>query len=287
MSKVILITGTSSGIGLASAIALAQAGHNVYASMRDTSKQDALLTAAQAAKVKPHVLPLDVESEASSNHAVGEVLRREGHIDVLINNAGYGYVRTLEQAPFDEIEDLMNVNYYGVLRCIRAVLPAMRTAKSGHIITVSSVGGLVGQPMNELYCASKFALEGLIESMATYMEPYFGIKLSLIEPAGTRSDFVKRVMADLHSSGGVHDDAYKPVFDDYMATLQKRGMMSGAGSQTIDEVAQVIADCVAAPAPRLRYPTSDFARAFATEKLQADPDGSAQTARIRSMLLGK
>jgi NAD(P)-dependent dehydrogenase (short-subunit alcohol dehydrogenase family) len=106
----------------------------------------------------------------------------EGKIDVLINNAGAGFVRTVEQATEEEIRWVTDVNYFGTVRCIKEVIPHMRSARSGHIINISSVGGLVGQPFNELYCASKFAVEGLTEAMATYMEPAFGIKFTVVEP---------------------------------------------------------------------------------------------------------
>jgi NAD(P)-dependent dehydrogenase (short-subunit alcohol dehydrogenase family) len=165
--KVVLITGCSSGVGMHNAVQLAKKGARVYASMRNPAKGETLRALAAEAKVPVTIIALDVQNEDSVREAVAQVERDAGRIDVLINNAGFGSVRTLEQATPQQITEIIDVNFLGATRCIRAVLPGMRARKSGWIVSVSSVGGLVGQPMNEIYCAAKFALEGLIESMAT------------------------------------------------------------------------------------------------------------------------
>ena len=135
MSKVTLITGTSTGLGIAIAVQAAQAGHTVYATMRNTAKRELL-------------------DAASVGQAVQTVIERHGRIDVLINNAGMGYARSLEQADEDDIQNILDINYMGVVRCTKAVLPHMRQARAGHVINISSVGGLVGQPFNEIYCVA-------------------------------------------------------------------------------------------------------------------------------------
>ena len=180
MSKFILITGASTGIGLETAIQLAEQGHKVFASMRNIEKSTLLKQTAEKRGVKLNIMQLDVLDDQSIANCISEIIKSDERIDVLINNAGAGFIRTMEQASMDEIKQVMDVNFYGPIRCSKAVLPYMRKQKSGHIINISSVGGLVGQPVNEIYCASKFALEGLTESLATYLETYFGINISLI-----------------------------------------------------------------------------------------------------------
>ena len=177
MSKTVLITGTSTGLGASTAVQAAAAGHRVYATMRNTGKRDALDAAAQAAGVSVDVLQLDVQDSGSINAAVDAVLAKEEKIDVLINNAGAGFVRSTEQASEEEIAWVMDVNFMGVVRCTKAVIPHMRKQRSGHVISISSVGGLVGQPFNEIYCGAKFAVEGYMEAMASYITPNFGIRV--------------------------------------------------------------------------------------------------------------
>ena len=160
-SKVILITGVSTGIGFETALLLAKEGHKVYATMRNLSRSAKLKDEAKRRSVVLDVLSLDVQNETSIADCVAQIIDREKTIDVLINNAGAGFIRTMEQATMKEINQVMDVNFYGVIRCTKAVLPFMRRQRSGHIINISSVGGIVGQPVNEIYCAAKFALEGL------------------------------------------------------------------------------------------------------------------------------
>src|SRR5207237_5811390 len=122
-----------------------------------------------------------------------------------------------------QINEIMDVNFFGVVRCIRAVLPLMRAKRFGRIACISSVGGLVGQPLNEIYCAAKFALEGLVESMATYTEAFFGIKMMLIEPAGIQTEFVNRVLTDLKQEKSSLEDVYGPILAKYIEQATKRG----------------------------------------------------------------
>ena len=157
MKKVIIVTGTSSGLGLSLAIKLAKEGHCVYATMRHLTKQTTLVDAAKAHAVSLHIKQLDVQDTASVKQCISEIIKEQGRIDCLINNAGMGFIKSTEQATEAEIQQIMDINFMGVVRCIKEVLPHMRKAKHGHIINISSVGGLVGQPLNEIYCASKFA----------------------------------------------------------------------------------------------------------------------------------
>ena len=281
---VVLITGTSSGIGFATALAAAEAGCTVVATMRDLAKANPLREAAASRGVTIHIDQLNVQDPESITACVARTLETHGRIDTLVANAGFGVARFLELATEAQMQEAFDVNTFGVMRCIQAVLPTMRAQSHGHLIAVSSVGGLVGQPMNEIYCAAKFAVEGLMESMATYLEPYFGIRCSLIEPAATRSEFVNRVLGDLTLSGGLPEGPYSETAQDYLKSVQsEEGFLTR--SQSPEEVAEVIVATLLNPAPPLRVPTSQAARLFCQEKLAVDPDGGIQTARIRAQFL--
>lgn len=284
MSKVILITGTSTGLGKALAVELAAQGNKVYATMRNTDKQDALLAAAKAADTHVNVLQLDVQDNDSVSRCVSHILGAEGNIDVLVNNAGAGMVKPAELAKEEDIQWSMDVNFMGVVRCTQAVLPSMRKARSGHIVNISSVGGLVGQPFSEIYCAAKFAVEGFVESLASYVTPSFGVNFTNVEPGGIVSEFVNNSLEQLTSAGGIGNDEYQAVFEKFLA--------SGAGSsrddlyQTADAVAKIVADTIASNNPPLRLRTSAWAEEFTSFKTQLDPTGELQTKRVTETFLG-
>lgn len=270
MSKIVVITGCSAGLGIAIAVQAAQKGHKVYATMRNTSKRGALDEAAAAANVSLEVLALDVADTASVNNCLEQIFTKEGRIDVLINNAGSGFVRSTEQASEEDIAWIMNVNFMGVVRATKAVIGHMREARSGHIINISSVGGLVGQPFNEVYCASKFAVEGYTESLACYVTPSFGINFTTVEPGGIKSEFANAAFAHVESTGGMLQDEYLPILTKYVGGARARG---DTAYQTCDEVAAVVIDCMEAEKPPVRTRTSDWSNKFCELKTAADPDG--------------
>lgn len=282
MNKIALITGTSTGLGISLAVQLAQKGFKVYATMRNLDKKSTLEDAARLANVVLIILPLDVEKTESVNHCIDTIIQQEGRIDVLINNAGAGFVRTTEQATEDEIQWVMNVNFMGVVRCTKAVLPHMRSAKSGHIINISSVGGLVGQPFNEIYCAAKFAVEGYTESLASYIQPFFNIKFTAVEPGGISTEFANSALKQYQAGGGMPDDDYKPILEKYIASAQRR---SEGVYQTPDQVAQVVIDCIENPDPPIRTRTSPWSNDFCELKTQADPTGKLLQSSVSSRLL--
>ncbi|WP_171179661.1 SDR family oxidoreductase [Ruegeria sp. HKCCD8929] len=284
MPKIILITGTSTGLGVQIAVQTAKAGHKVYATMRDLSKRDGLEVAAADAGAALDILQLDVQDSESVTAAVERVISAEGRIDTLINNAGAGYVRTTEQATEDEINWVMDVNFTGVVRCTKAVIPHMRKARSGHVITVSSVGGLVGQPFNEIYCAAKFAVEGFTEALASYVTPNFGIDFTVVEPGGIQSEFAANVMKHVEATGGMLEDEYLPILHKYVGGAQARAAGSGI-YQTADEVAAVIMECVEAEEPPIRRRTSDWAENFTRFKTELDPNGKKQQASVIEQFL--
>lgn len=283
-NKVALITGASTGVGFETALLLASKGYKVYATMRNLEKQDALLEAAKDLNVEIMVKSLDVTNTSSINECVQEIMKDEDNIDILINNAGAGFLRTTEQATEEEIMWQLNVNLMGVIRTTKAVLPIMRKNKSGHIVNISSVGGLVGQPFNEIYCATKFGVEGYTEALASYVQPHFNIKFTSIEPGGIHSEFAKSALAQFEVSGGMADDEYKPLLEAYIGGASSR--QGNYAYQTSKEVSEKIVECVEMQDPPIRMRTSEWAEEFTKLKTQADPTGKLLQAEV-AKLVGK
>lgn len=284
MTKIIAITGASSGIGAALAVLSAKSGHTVYASMRNLDKRETLDALASDAGVSLHVQQMDVQDTASVDTAVAEIVEREGRIDVMVANAGVGFVRSTEQATEEDVKWVLDTNFHGVVRCTKAVLPHMRAAGKGHVIATSSVGGLVGQPFNEIYCASKFAVEGYIESLASYVGPAFGVNFTSVEPGGIKSEFVANVMAHIAKSGGMMDDAYAPIMQKYLGG--REGRDDTGVYQTSEEVAKIMLDCIESDTPPIRLRTSEWSENFCRFKTQADRDGGKQQAMVVESMLG-
>lgn len=287
MKKNILITGTSTGVGFESAILFAENGFKVYATMRNLAKADALKEKIAAADLDIAILQLDVTDNESITQAVQTVIDRDGKIDVLLNNAGAGFARTLEQTNQAQIDWVTDVNYTGVIRTTKAVLPFMREAKAGHVINVTSIGGLVGQPFNELYCGAKFAVEGFTEALASYVSEPFNIQFSLVEPGGIATAFMNNAVAKTTDKEGelVRGD-YAPIFQKYVSGAQNRaGENAQSSYQTGKEVAQVILEVAQMKEPPLRIRTSNWAEEMCHLKTQADPDGTKLVNQVKEYFL--
>jgi NAD(P)-dependent dehydrogenase (short-subunit alcohol dehydrogenase family) len=179
--KTVLITGTSTGIGFATAVSLMRAGHDVFATMRNPGKSPELLALAAKEGLPIAVIPLDVDYDQSVAAGVAHVLKARGRIDVLVNNAGIAQLGSVEATPLAHYRQAMDTNFFGALRCIQAVLPGMRERKSGRIISVTSVAGRLASAGQSAYCASKFALEAASESLAAEVKP-FNIRVNVVEP---------------------------------------------------------------------------------------------------------
>ncbi|MGB6230728.1 MAG: SDR family oxidoreductase [Litorimonas sp.] len=286
--ETVLITGCSTGLGVSIAVKAAQAGHRVVATMRDLGKRDTLDAALAEAGVSAEVRPLDVTDQASIDACVSGVMADHGRIDVLVNNAGAAQLRTTEQSDPEVWEWITDVNYHGVIRMTKAVLPGMRERRAGRIINISSVGGLVGQPFNEFYCAAKFAVEGYTESLASYVGPAFGIHFSLIEPGGIATEFANNVMAHLGATGGVLDDAYKPLLEAYVGGARRRAEAGQTiAYQSADAVADIVMEVMGADEPPLRTRTSEWSEAFTRLKTMADPTGRKQVEDVVARFLGE
>ncbi|WP_285114150.1 SDR family NAD(P)-dependent oxidoreductase [Leifsonia sp. fls2-241-R2A-40a] len=267
-TPVLLITGTSSGIGLASAIAAARAGFSVVATMRDTAKAGPLREAAAAAGVELDIQALDVTVPASIEAGLAHVVSQYGRLDALLNNAGAGHVGTIEVEGVDAVRAVMEVNFFGVVALTEAAMPLLRES-GGRLVTVSSVGGVVGQPFNEAYCAAKFAVEGFMESL-TPVAGTVGVGVTVIEPGAVSTEFVANVGLD--GPQPIEQTPYAPAFAAYLR--RTAAAFDPANAQRPEQVAEVIVAALTDDEPAARIQTSEAARRFTGVKL-ADLDGSA------------
>ncbi len=274
---VVLITGTSSGIGLASAIAAAQAGFTTVATVRDPQRATALREAAGAAGVDLDIRRLDITDGASIAACVRGVTAAHGRLDALVNNAGVaGGSPTMELSTMEALRANMEVNFFGVVAMSRAAMPHLR-AGGGRLITISSVRGVIGQPFNEAYSAAKFAVEGFMEALAP-VAAEVGVSVSVIEPAAVLDTaFVANAKQDpaamLAAAG-----PYAPAFQAYRGWV---GGQAAQGAQLSRDVAGVVVRTLTEGRPAFRIQTSDWATAYVAAKL-ADPDGAVIQALTRS-----
>lgn len=265
---VVVITGTSSGIGLATAIAAARSGWTTVATLRDPQRAENLRRGAVRAGVSVDVRQLDVTDVDSTSQCIKGVVEDYGRLDALVNNAGAGHIGTVETDDMESFRACVDVNFFGVVHTTRAAMPHLRASR-GRIVTLSSVGGVVGQPFNEAYCAAKFAVEGFIEAFAP-VAAAVDVALTVVEPGAVDSEFVanagvevSRLMADA--------GPYRDVLERYLARTAEQFATS---AQPAAEVAQVIVDVLGMPRPPLRVQTSAWSTDFVSCKL-ADTDGSA------------
>ena len=243
---VVLITGTSTGIGLATALQFARSGNQVYATMRNPDTGATALKAAAAAEgLKLKIAQLDVTDPASVERAVDAVLVEAGRIDVLVNNAGVGDLSVIERTTEAGARAMFETNFFGPLRLIRAVLPEMRERRSGTIVNVSSVAGKVTAMGNGLYSASKHALEAVSEAVALETRP-FGIRVVIIEPGFFKTPIIGK------ATGAIKLDKASP----YAVVEHRIAMIYGSADTTGGDpatVAEAIEHAVTASEPKLRY----------------------------------
>lgn len=263
---VVLITGGSRGIGLATAELLAQSGYRVYATVRGSAP----------ASSHPHLhfILLDVTQRTSIQRAVENILAREGRIDVLINNAGYALGGPVECLHIDEIQREMDVNFYGVIRMCQEVLPHMRAQHKGHIINISSEQGVYGQPYGSAYTASKAAMESLSEALSIEVLPW-NIAVSIVEPGYVETHFTIET-----GSRAVEESSYQRVCDFIRAISQGKRPVPEHG-QTSEEVALAIKNVVEDPHPKLRYQTSAHAAEVVAQYI-TDLSGEKYTEQMRA-----
>jgi NAD(P)-dependent dehydrogenase (short-subunit alcohol dehydrogenase family) len=250
-TRVAVITGSSSGIGLETALLLARSGFHTYATMRNLEKSKNISEIANTEKLPLQVVQLDVNDDISVKNAIDKIVAaaENERIDVLVNNAGYGLFGPLEDISIEEIKAQFETNFFGVIRVTQQVLPVMRKQNSGGstIVNVSSVGGRIGIPVLSAYQSTKFALEGLSESMSYELEP-FGIRVVIIEPG-----FIRTNIINSSTSAEKALDSKSP----YFSLTQKvknhfKSMMENASSPP-EEVAKVILQAITSENPQLRY----------------------------------
>jgi NAD(P)-dependent dehydrogenase (short-subunit alcohol dehydrogenase family) len=244
--RVVIITGTSSGIGHEIALTMARNDFLTYATLRNLEKEKNLKSVAEKERLPLRIAQLDVTDDKSVENAIQSITAEANTVDVLVNNAGYGLVGAFEDLGMDEIRSEYETNLFGLIRTTQAVLPIMRKQKSGIIVNISSGAGRFGYPGGSAYVSTKFAIEGLSESMSYELEP-FGIKVVLIEPGFIKTNFSKAVVVAKKS---------QDPSSSYSQMMQKVANVSGQLQQsgsTPDLVAKVVLDAVASENPNLRY----------------------------------
>jgi short-subunit dehydrogenase len=246
MRQVALITGSSSGIGYETSLALARSGFCTYAGVRNTKNSDILEKKIAKEKLDLNILQLDVNDKSSIDNAINRIKTEEKRIDVLINNAGYGLVGFFEELGLDEIRKQFETNFFGVLNVTKKVIPIMREQNSGTIINLSSGAGQVGFPGISAYVSTKFAIEGFSESLMYELFP-FGIRVIIIEPGVIKTNFFNNCIVSDESSkkGSLYSNSLKRIQNNIE-------LMQEHATHPV-EVAKVILQALNTDEPKQRY----------------------------------
>tara|TARA_B100000161_G_scaffold178348_2_gene128332 strand:- start:2434 stop:3300 length:867 start_codon:yes stop_codon:yes gene_type:complete len=245
VGKTCIVTGANSGIGRSTAITLAKNDYTVFATMRSLERGEKLKGIAQELNLVIKAVELDVSNTDSVNQGINEILDQTDQIDVLINNAGVGSNAVIEDVDIESDKSVFETNFWGVVRCIQAVLPTMRQQKSGHIIQVSSIAGRVGLPAQPIYSASKWALEGLSENLAHDLSS-FGVRVSIIEPGVTRTAILGK-----NNTVPQNDD-----FENIYARMLDMYMQGIEANIRPEAVSETILQCLESSSHQLRWPVA-------------------------------
>jgi len=237
MEKVALVTGSSSGIGLETALALARDGFHTFASMRDIGKAGELEHSAKKENLPIDVIELDVDKEESIVSAIKKVVTDGGRLDVLVNNAGYGQFGCTEDLSIDDFRKQFETNFFSIVRIIQEVSPIMRKQNSGIIVNISSVVGRMGLPCSPAYISTKFALEGFTECLRFELGQ-FGIKTTLIEPGVIKTNFFNSMKVPESKT----DPKYKTLTENILAGFKMMVEMGTAPAQVADVIIKAIHD---------------------------------------------
>ena len=257
MEKVALVTGSSNGIGFETSLALARDGYFTYATMRDPKKGTNLLETGKKENLKIEILPLDVDKKDTIKNTVQKIKDDKDRIDVLVNNAGYLLFGCVEDVSVDDVKAQFETNFFGVIRMIQEVAPIMRKQNSGIIVNISSVAGRIAFPATPAYISSKFALEGLSESMRYEMSP-FGIKTIIIEPGVIKTN----IMSSMKGTDVKQDSPYKEISEKVLKGFK---MMLELGTPAKD-VADTIMKAIKSDDPLPRYLVGNDAAMFLEAK---------------------
>jgi NAD(P)-dependent dehydrogenase (short-subunit alcohol dehydrogenase family) len=249
-SKIVLITGASAGFGSASAEHLIHLGHRVYGTSRNAEFPDSV-----GPRTSLQMIPMDVCNDDSVRRAVDFVHKQEGRIDVVVNNAGIGLAGAVEDTSVEEAKALFETNLFGVLRVCRAALPLLRAQRSGLIVNVSSLGGLVTIPFQGFYSASKYALESMSDAMRMELRP-FGVHVVLIEPGDFKTGFTdSRIFSAEAGEGSVYRERCQRA-----VAVMEHDEQNGADPR---QFAKLLAEIIASPSPRNRYPVGALSQRLA------------------------
>jgi NAD(P)-dependent dehydrogenase (short-subunit alcohol dehydrogenase family) len=250
--KVAVVTGSSSGIGFETSLLLARKRFYTYATMRNLNKSQKINDIAEKENLPLKVLQLDVTDDKSVKVAINQIRDESSRIDVLVNNAGYDVMGAVEDLSIDEFKSQFETNFFGVIRVTKEVIPIMRNQGSGNIINVSSVGGRIGIPLNTAYISSKFALEGLSESMR-YELDQFGIDVILIEPGVVKTNFfenadVVNINTTNNNKTSLYSQLTQKLFEGFEPMLK-----SDSSSSLPSDVAEVIYQTIESSNRQVRY----------------------------------
>jgi NAD(P)-dependent dehydrogenase (short-subunit alcohol dehydrogenase family) len=257
--KVAIVTGSSSGIGLDASVTLAQNGFLTYATMRNLDKSSIVKAAAEKEQLPIKVVQLDVTDDHSVRDAIRAIVSETKKIDVLVNNAGFGLVGAFEDLSIDEIKDQYETNVFGLIRVTQAVLPIMREQKSGIIVNISSGAGLFGYPGGSAYVSSKFAIEGLSESIS-YELDQFGIRVVLIEPGFIKTNFSNAMIIAKKAQ-----DPSSP-YSQMMQKVQTSSNEMAKNASSVDVVSRSILKAITSERPNLRYLAGKDVETWAANK---------------------
>lgn len=261
-SSVAVVTGSSSGIGLETSLLFARNGIRTYATVHkiDRARELVDIIEKEGDTLPLEILQLDVTDENSVKTAIDRIVNESGRIDILVNNAGYGLIGALEDIPMEEVRAHFNTNLFGVIRVIQGVLPIMRRQKKGTIVNISSMGGRIAFPLSSTYSGTKFAVEGLSESLSYEVEQ-FGIKVILIEPGVVRTNFGKSMKKIDKTTDA--NSPYSKLLEIREATRKERLQTSSISQE---EVAKVILQAITSSEPESRYVIGEDAKKLLASK---------------------
>jgi NAD(P)-dependent dehydrogenase (short-subunit alcohol dehydrogenase family) len=279
--KVAIVTGGTSGIGYATSLLLARNGYYTYASGRNIDKSSNLQSIAESGRLPLKPIQLDVTNDSSVKAAVEKIGSEKERIDVLVNNAGYGLFGAFEDLSLDEIKAQFETNFFGVVRVTQHILPIMRTMHDhgvgdGIIVNVGSINGKIAFPVLSAYSASKFAIEGLSESIAYELEP-FGIKVILIEPGPIRSNFMNGSLLPKRAL-----DPKSPYFE-LVQKFYDKTKSQHDDAISPEEVANIILQAISDDAPKFRYVIGNYAASL-LETRNNKPDSEFQKMIMQNIM---
>ncbi|MDC0171858.1 SDR family oxidoreductase [Candidatus Nitrosopelagicus sp.] len=258
MEKVALVTGSSSGIGYETSLALAREGYFTYATMRDLKKEAVIKKIAEEENLPLKVIELDVDNDDSVQNAVKTIIEEKQRIDVLVNNAGWGIWGTAEDVSIEEFRAQFETNFFSVVRMIQKVAPIMRKQGTGNIVNISSIAGRIGFPVSTAYISSKFAIEGLSESLRYELGP-FGVDVIIIEPGVIKTNFFDSMKTAKKAD---ESDVYRDITIKVISGVK---MMAEMGTPP-KEVANVIIKSLKDEKPLPRYVVGNDAAMFLEAK---------------------